>query len=156
MVFQTGYPSTLLETSEFLSQIHRASVNSSYPELGIFQRCAFPFFYNLCPPKFGQFRRRLFAGTQTASGGHRHGMVQTLSYTKIKGTAHRWKIQQFCLKPSLPKTCAPCDLKILRFESFERIPGSVNHATHFVIGANEQAENCLRKRPEITENDTLQ
>ena len=27
----------------------------------------FPFFYDLCSPKFGQFRRRLFAETQTAA-----------------------------------------------------------------------------------------
>jgi len=33
------------------------------------------------------------------SGGHRHGIVQTLSYTKIKGKEKDWKIQRFCLKP---------------------------------------------------------
>ena len=87
------------------------------------------------------------------SGGHRHGMVQTLSYTKIKGNAHRWKIQQFCLKPSLPKTCAPCDWNILRFESFERIPGLENH--RFSVGYQGQTDRkrTARKRAKVIEND---
>ena len=80
-------------------------------------------------------------------------MVQTLSYTKIKGNAHRWKIQQFCLKPSLPKTCAPCDLNILRFESFERIPGLANH--RFSVGYQGQTDRkrTARKRAKVIEND---
>ena len=80
-------------------------------------------------------------------------MVQTLSYTKIKGNAHRWKIQQFCLKPSLPKTCAPCDLNILRFESFERIPGLENH--RFSVGYQGQTDRkrTARKRAKVIEND---
>ena len=59
-------------------------------------------------------------------------------------------------KTEFSEDLCPCDLKLLRFESFERISGSPSHAAHFVIGANGQAENCLRKRPEITENDALQ
>ena len=80
-------------------------------------------------------------------------MVQTLSYTKIKGNAHRWKIQQFCLKPSLPKTCAPCDWNILRFESFERIPGLENH--RFSVGYQGQTDRkrTARKRAKVIEND---
>ena len=80
-------------------------------------------------------------------------MVQTLSYTKIKGNAHRWKIQQFCLKPSLPKTCAPCDLNILRFESFERIPSLENH--RFSVGYQGQTDRkrTARKRAKVIEND---
>ena len=42
---------------------------------------------------------RLEILSASVSGGHRRGIVQTLSYTKIKGKEKDWKIQQFCLKP---------------------------------------------------------
>ena len=87
------------------------------------------------------------------SGGHRHGMVQTLSYTKIKGNAHRWKIQQFCLKPSLPKICAPCDLNILRFEAFEGYPVWQTIAFQLDIRGQTDRKRTARKRAKVIEND---
>ena len=42
---------------------------------------------------------RLEIASASLSGGHRHGMVQTLSYTKIKGNEYRWQILRFRLKP---------------------------------------------------------
>ena len=41
---------------------------------------------------------RLEILSASVSDGHRPGMVQTLSYTKIKENGNRWQIQQFRLK----------------------------------------------------------